>query len=148
MNKGTISRASKLLLAFSAIAAFAINTTFATTLIPVSDLDTSNYIDQVLPGGPGGGNQILAATDGTWTFNTNSSAALWSNATNWSGGIIADGGGKADFSTINITGARNPVVDTTRTVGRLDIGDTDNLQSYTISASVGASLIFDNTANS
>src|SRR5258708_21755080 len=112
MNKGTMPRASKFLLAFSAIAAFAINTTFATTLIPVSDIDTNNYIDQVLPGGPGGGNQILVATNGTWTFNTNGTAAAWSLTTNWSGGVIADGCSTADFNTINVTGGRNPDVDT------------------------------------
>jgi autotransporter-associated beta strand protein len=94
--------------------------------------------------------QFVKAADGIWTFNSNGTAANWSLTTNWSGGIIADGNGsKADFSTINITGARNPNIDTTsRTVGRIDIGDTDNTHSYTISASGGASLIFDNTANS
>ena len=76
-------------------------------------------------------------------------AAAWSLTTNGAGGIIADGGGCANFSTLDITGSRNPVVDTTsRTVGRLDIGDTNGTHSYTISASGGASLIFDNTANS
>ena len=91
----------------------------------------------------------LIDPDGTWIFNTNNNPAPWSTTTNWSGGIVADGGGFANFSTIDITGGRNPDIDTTsRTVRRIDIGDTNNTHSYTISASGGASLIFDNTANS
>jgi len=92
---------------------------------------------------------LAPLADGVWIFNTNATAAPWSTTANWSGGTIADAGGLADFSTINITGARNPDIDTTsRTVRRIDIGDTNNTHSYTISASGGASLIFDNTANS
>jgi fibronectin-binding autotransporter adhesin len=141
MTKNTIQRVSRV--AVFAVITFASASLFATQLIsivppaggdiPIQPIKDSNVPDP----------------DGTWIFNTNSSAAAWSLTTNWSGGIIADGGGKADFSTIDITGARNPDIDTTsRTVGRLDIGDTNNTHSYTISASGGASLIFDNTANS
>lgn len=92
---------------------------------------------------------LATLVDGVWIFNANGTAAPWSTTTNWSGGTIADGGGsKADFSTIDITGARNPNVDTARTVGRIDIGDTNNTHSYTISATAGVSLTFDNTVNS
>jgi autotransporter-associated beta strand protein len=95
------------------------------------------------------GNIVLTGTDGTWIFNTNSSAANWSTTSNWASGIVADGiGAKADFSTIDITGARTPNLDTSRTVGRIDIGDTNNTHSYTITATPGASLTFDNTSNS
>ena len=84
--------------------------------------------------------------DGTWIANAN---GTWSTTTNWSGGIVADGGGFANFSTLNITGNRTVTVNTTsRTVRRIDIGDTNNTNFYTINASGGASLIFDNTANS
>ena len=84
--------------------------------------------------------------DGTWILNNN---GTWSTTANWSGGIVADGGGFADFSTLNITGNRTVTIDTiSRTVRRIDIGDTNSTNSYTINASGGASLIFDNTANS
>jgi autotransporter-associated beta strand protein len=84
--------------------------------------------------------------DGTWTANASGN---WSNSADWAGGIIADGGGFANFSTIDITGARTVTINTTsRTVRRIDIGDTNGTHSYNISASGGASLIFDNTANS
>lgn len=150
MTNGTSTRGSKILVGAIALMIGA-SATFAGTLIPLSPRVGGDNIQPVPPvsGGGPGGNNILVATDGVWTFNTNGTAAPWSTTTNWSGGVIADGGGFADFSTINIGGARNPVVDTTsRTVRRLDIGDTDGAQSYTISASGSASLIFDNTANS
>lgn len=87
----------------------------------------------------------LADPDGIWTANA---SGLWSNSANWFNGIIADGGGFADFSTINISGTRVVTIDaTSRTVRRIDIGDIDTTHSYNISASGGASLVFDNTAN-
>src|SRR5207302_4825025 len=146
-NKGT-TRVFKLLLIATALFAFGA-TTFAGTLIPlVPNSDVASNRSTVGSGNPHGNLQVVDP-DGTWIFNTNSTAAPWSTTANWSGGIIADGGGFADFSTVNITGARNPDIDTTsRTVRRLDIGDTNNTHSYTISASGGGSLIFDNTANS
>jgi autotransporter-associated beta strand protein len=84
--------------------------------------------------------------DGTWTRNANGN---WSTTTNWLGGIVADGGGFANFSTLDITSTVNVTIDnTSRTIGRLDIGDTNSSNSYIIKNSGGASLIFDNTANS
>src|SRR5271167_862954 len=41
--------------------------------------------------------------DGTWTKDGDGN---WSATANWLGGVVADGGGKADFSTLNITGNR------------------------------------------
>src|SRR5882762_1393012 len=134
MNKGTIYRASKFLLAFSAIAAFAINTSFATTLIPVSDLDTNNYIDPLPPGGPGGGIQPLAGTDGSWIGNS-AGTQLWSDTTKWSGGTVADGAGATANLTFNITtvAGRNVTIDgavASRTIAILNIGDTDASSPY------------------
>jgi autotransporter-associated beta strand protein len=64
-------------------------------------------------------------------------------------GGVADNGGFANFSALNITTNINVTIDnTSRTVGRLDIGDTNSSNSYIIKSSGAASLIFDNTANS
>ena len=68
----------------------------------------------------------------------------WSTTTNWSGGTVADGAGfTADFSTLNITGTRNVTVDTARTIGIINIGDTNGTNSYTFTASGGNSLTLD-----
>jgi len=91
----------------------------------------------------------LSDPDGTWIVDASGN---WSSPANWTSvppGGVADAGGKADFSTINITGNRIITIDTTsRTVRQIDIGDTNSSHSYTIAASGAAKLIFDNTANS
>jgi fibronectin-binding autotransporter adhesin len=148
MTNGSSTRGSKILVGAIALMIGA-STTFAGMLIPIVAGGGGDNIQRVSAVKVGGGGLSLVDPDGTWIFNTNSTAAPWSTTANWSGGIIADGGGFANFSTIDITGARNPDIDTTsRTVRRIDIGDTNGTHSYTISASSGASLIFDNTANS
>lgn len=90
----------------------------------------------------------LVDPDGTWI---GTSTANWSNAASWSGGalFIADGGGKADFGTIDIPAAGVTVrlQTTPRTVREIDIGDTNGDGSYAITSG-GANLFFDNTANS
>src|SRR5260370_9066144 len=85
----------------------------------------------------------VADPDGTWTANANGN---WSTTTNWLNGIVADNGGFANFSTLNITTNVNVTIDTTsRTVRRLDIGNTNGTNTYKIQNNT---LIFDNTANS
>ncbi len=88
----------------------------------------------------------LVDPDGTWILNANGN---WSNTANWAAGIIADGGGFANFSTIDITTNVNVTIDnnTSRTVRRIDIGDTNATHSYKIQSSGSTTLIFDNTAN-
>ncbi len=151
MKNGISIRGSRVLVSAIALV-LATGATFAGNLIPIVALGGTDNAQLVAPVKNDGNSPnfvLVAAQDGTWIFNTNSTAAPWSTTTNWSGGLVADGGGFANFSTLDITGARSPVVDTTsRTVRRLDIGDTNGTHSYTISASGGASLVFDNTANS
>src|SRR5207248_1491611 len=72
--------------------------------------------------GPLGAAPALAATNGTWTNTT--SGGLWSDGTNWSGSIIADGqDGIADFSTLNITADDTVHLDSARTIGSLLFAD-------------------------
>jgi autotransporter-associated beta strand protein len=98
-----------------------------------------------------GGTDIVASAplvdpDGTWTANAN---GMWSDTTKWAGGIVADGGGFADFSTVNLTADRDVTIDiSSRIVRRIDIGDTNNTHSYDIKRAGSLTLIFDNTANS
>lgn len=83
------------------------------------------------------------AASGTWT---NTAGGNWSTTTNWSGGTIADGATfTGDFSTLDITGSTTVTIDTTsRTLGVLNIGDTNGSNIYTLTNSSGATLTFDN----
>jgi autotransporter-associated beta strand protein len=88
------------------------------------------------------------AASGTWTLNGN---GVWSNTANWSGGVIADGAGNTGtFSTLNITANRTVTIDggvASRTLGIINIGDTDGTNTYTIAASGGGMLTFDNSGS-
>lgn len=83
------------------------------------------------------------AASGTWT---NTAGGNWSTTTNWNGGTIADGATfTGDFSTLDITSNITVTLDTSRTLGILDIGDTDGSNSYTLTNSGGGvTLTFDN----
>lgn len=66
------------------------------------------------------------AQNGTWNVDAD---GLWSDTNNWLVGIIADGAGNmADFSTVPITAQRNVILDSSRTLGALNIGE--NVLSY------------------
>lgn len=87
---------------------------------------------------------LSQAASGTWITNA---SGTWSGTQNWAGNVVADGvGDTADFSTLDITTAtRTITINTTpRTVGVFNIGDTNNTHSYTIAASGGATLTFNN----
>jgi autotransporter-associated beta strand protein len=63
------------------------------------------------------------AASGTWT-NT-ASGGLWSAATNWGNGAIADGAGAtADFSTLNLGSNYSVQFDAPRTLSAIKFGDT------------------------
>jgi autotransporter-associated beta strand protein len=73
----------------------------------------------------------LAGTNGTWIDAT--TGGLWSNSANWSGGTIADGtDGIADFSTLNITADNTVHLDSARTIGTLEFGDTTPSNNWTL----------------
>jgi autotransporter-associated beta strand protein len=73
----------------------------------------------------------IAGTNGTWT-NT-ASGGLWSFGGNWKTGIVADGtDGVADFSTLNITADNTVHLDSPRTIGTLNFGDTTPSNNWTL----------------
>jgi autotransporter-associated beta strand protein/T5SS/PEP-CTERM-associated repeat protein len=56
---------------------------------------------------------------------TNGATGVWSDTTNWLGGIVADGAGNtADFSTIDLLNDATVHLDSSRTIGSLVFGDT------------------------
>lgn len=66
------------------------------------------------------------AQNGTWNVDAD---GLWSVSGNWLGGIVANGAGNsADFSATPITAERNVILDTSRSLGSLNIGE--NTLSY------------------
>ncbi|MDD5351125.1 MAG: hypothetical protein PHQ12_13020, partial [Chthoniobacteraceae bacterium] len=83
------------------------------------------------------------AVDGTWIYTAGTN---WSDTTRWLNGTLADGqGATADFTAATLTKASTITIDTTpRTVGILNIGDAGGAFGYTIAASNGATLTFDN----
>src|ERR1700730_9147564 len=84
--------------------------------------------------------QLSFAASGTWIADANGN---WSDPGNWAGRSIADvSGATADFTTVNLTGNRNIALFSPRTLGILNLGDTNHTHTYTISG--GPALTFDN----
>lgn len=78
---------------------------------------------------------------GNWTSNASGN---WGNSANWSGGVIADGAGNtAHFDTLDITTDVTVSLDTSRTIGHVQIGDTNGTHRYTIAPAGATSLTFD-----
>jgi autotransporter-associated beta strand protein len=77
---------------------------------------------------------------GNWISNA---TGIWGSTTNWQGGVIADGAGNtAHFDTLDITTPLTVLLDTSRTIGNLYIGDTNGTDRYTI-APTSSILTFD-----
>lgn len=85
------------------------------------------------------------ATDSSWNADA---AGNWSDATKWTAGVPNAAGDTANL-TFDLTAARTVTNDaTSRSVGTLNIGDpTPGYFVYTVAASGGASLIFNNNGN-
>ena len=67
---------------------------------------------------------ITSTASGTW-INA-ASGGLWSNGTNWLGGVVANGAGStADFNTLNLLANNTVRLDSPRTLGNLVFGDTN-----------------------
>ncbi len=83
-----------------------------------------------------------AQTNGAWS-NLNGDN-LWSNAANWSGGMIANGpDATADFSTLDLTADAIIHLDSSRTIGNLIFGDTSPSNNWILddNASNGANSL-------
>lgn len=83
----------------------------------------------------------LMAADGSWNVN---SGGNWSGSTNWSPVAVPGGAGSTVNITNNITAARTVTIDAdSRTVGNLNIGDSDGTHAFTLARSGTAVLFFD-----
>src|ERR1041385_5690883 len=84
------------------------------------------------------GVDVARAQSGTWT---NDASSVWSAATNWLSGTVANGtDATADFSTINITANRTNILDTSSTIGNLSFGDTNGTQFWLLNSTNGSVL--------
>ena len=83
------------------------------------------------------------AQNGTWNVDASGN---WSLSTNWNPAAVpGNAAGDVVGLTNNITAARTVTIDTTsRTLGALNIGDSDNTHAFTLDASGGAGLTFNN----
>ena len=86
---------------------------------------------------------LAFAQSGTWNVDA---AGNWSLGSNWDPAAVpGNAAGDVVGLTNNITAARTVTIDTTsRTVGTLTIGDANNTHAFTLGASGGAGLTFDN----
>ncbi len=79
---------------------------------------------------------LAAQTNGVWNVTTSGSATgtnLWSNASNWQSGQIADGRDAiADFSQLVLAGNETVHFDASGRVGNLIFGDLGNTYNWTI----------------
>jgi autotransporter-associated beta strand protein len=86
------------------------------------------------------------AQNGTWNVDAD---GLWSVSGNWLGGTIANGAGNsANFSAVPITAQRNVILDTSRTLGSLNIGeDTISYFYQNFVPTNGSVLTLNNSGN-
>jgi fibronectin-binding autotransporter adhesin len=86
---------------------------------------------------------VVFAQSANWNVDA---AGVWSNAANWNPAVVpGNAAGDVVGLTNNITAARTVTIDTTpRIVGTLNIGDADNTHAFTLAASGGGTLTFDN----
>ncbi|RBP41419.1 putative secreted protein with PEP-CTERM sorting signal [Roseimicrobium gellanilyticum] len=82
-----------------------------------------------------------AQTSGVWKVTGNN--LNWSDPANWQSSVASGIGVTADFSQVNIPGARNVVLDGPFTVGTLIFGDSDDTHAWTLN---GASTLTLETA--
>ena len=88
-----------------------------------------------VPTAPDGG----PSTTGIWISNA---PGNWGTSTNWQGGVIPQGNtARARFDTLNITTNVTVTNEVARTIGEIDLGDTDGTNTYNIA---GSTITFEN----
>jgi len=86
------------------------------------------------------------AQSGSWNVDANGN---WSDANNWAFGVVANGSGNtANFSDTPITAERTVTLDTSRTIGTLNIGETNLSYFYQDFVSSGGSVLTMNNGGS
>ena len=81
---------------------------------------------------------VAAASSARWT---NDASSIWSAATNWLNGAVANGtDATADFSTIHISADRTVTLDSPRNIGNLIFGSTSGAQNWFLNSSGGSGL--------
>src|SRR5215471_18945347 len=82
--------------------------------------------------------QDAFAQSGTWI---NTAGGSWTNAGNWSGGVIAAGAGNtANFSTLVLPAGVTNTLDGAQTIGNLVFGDVGNAFGWTLNTGAGGPL--------
>jgi hypothetical protein len=77
-----------------------------------------------------------AQTSGVWT---NNASGVWSGATNWLNGAVADGAGAtADFSQANLTANRTVTLDANHNLGNLIFGNATSGYNWLLAGGGGA----------
>ncbi len=101
---------------------------------------SADFVGPAAPSVP----NATTGTNGVWALNA---SGVWSSSTNWAGGSIADGtGAVADFSQFDLTHNIVVFLDSSRTIGFLEIGDFNGTNTYQISPQSGSTLTFDTGA--
>ena len=108
---------------------------------PSSQLRPSEFVGYspalvAVPNDPNGG----PTTTGTWISNASGN---WGTPTNWQGGTIPNGNtARARFDLLNITTDVTVTNEVPRTIGFVDMGDTNGTNHYNIT---GSAITFANT---
>ena len=93
---------------------------------------------------------VQAAVTGTW--NVIAAPGNWSDGSHWLGGVVPGTNGVSSVGDVaiinqNIAAGRNITNDVPVTLGRLDLGDTDNSNLYNYKNGSGGSLTFNNAGS-
>lgn len=94
--------------------------------LAASGTGITDLAGNAISGGYTSGQTYTVRLAGSGVWASSDDGALWSDTTNWDGGLIAGGSGAtADFSLGDLVENTSAVLDSRRTLGRLVFGDTD-----------------------
>ncbi len=94
--------------------------------LAASGTGITDLAGNAISGGYTSGQSYTVRLAGSGVWASSDDGALWSDTTNWDGGLVAGGSGAtADFSLGDLVENTSAVLDSRRTLGRLVFGDTD-----------------------